>query len=75
MRIGVPETPINARVVDVLAMENGEQSGNLFGLKMVKVLLVEQVCCRMNDLLNNESKYVMAVNWFTVKLEEVKEDL
>ena len=74
MRIRVLETPINTRVVDVLAMENGEQSGNLFGPKMMKALSAEQVCSRMNDLLDNKSKYAMAANWFTVKLEEAEED-
>ena len=74
-RIGVPETPINARMVDVLAMENSEQSGNLFRLKMMKMLSVEQIYSRMNNLSDNESKYVMTVNWFTVKLEKAEKDL
>ena len=75
IRIRVPETPINARVVDMLVIENSEQSGNLFRLKMMKILSVEQIYSRMNNLSDNELKYVMAANWFIVKLEKAEKDL
>ena len=75
IRIRVLETSINARVVDMLATENDKQSENLFRLKIVKMLSAEQVCCRMNNLSDNELKYVIAVNWFIVKLEKAEKDL
>ena len=74
MRIGVLETPIDARVTDVLVMETNVQSGNLFGPRVVKALLAKQVCDKMSELLDSELKYVMAMNWFTVKLVEAEED-
>lgn len=74
IRIRVLETLINVRVVDVLVTENGEQSENLFKLKIMKILLAEQVCCRINNLLDNKLKYAIAVNWFIVKLEKAEED-
>ena len=74
-RIRVSETSINVRVVDMLAIENSKQSENLFRLKMMKMLLVEQIYSRINNLSDNKLKYVIAVNWFTVKLEKAEKDL
>ena len=74
IRIRVLETSINARVINMLVMETSVQSGNLFRLKIIKALLAEQVCNKMSELLNSELKYVMAINWFTVKLEKTEED-
>ena len=62
MRIGVPETSINIRAIDVLAMETSVQSGNLFRPKIVKALSAEQVCNKMSELSDSELKYVMAMN-------------
>lgn len=51
------------------------QLGNLFRLKIVKALLAEQIYNKMSELSDSELKYVMAMNQFTVKLEETEEDL
>ena len=51
------------------------QLDNLFRLKIIKTLLVEQVCNKMSELLDSKLKYVMAMNQFTVKLEKTEEDL
>ena len=74
-RIRVLETPINTRAIDVLVMKISIQSGNLFRLKIIKALSAEQVCNKMSKLLDSKLKYVIATNWFTIKLEETEEDL
>ena len=74
-RIGVLETPIDARATDVLVMETSVQLSNLFRLKILKALSAEQMCNKMSELLDSKLKYVIAINWFTVKLEETEEDL
>ena len=74
IRIRVLETPINTRATDMLATETSMQLSNLFRLKIIKALSAEQVCNKMSELLNSELKYVMAMNQFTVKLEEIEED-
>lgn len=73
-RIGIPETPIDARATDVLTTATNIQSGNLFGPKVARALSANQVCDKMGELSDSESKYAMATNWFTVKLEEAEED-
>ena len=73
-RIGVLETLIDTRATDVLVMESSVQLGNLFRLKVVKTLSAEQVCNKMSELSDSELKYVIAMSWFTVKLEETEED-
>ena len=73
-RIGVLETLIDTRATDVLVMESSVQLGNLFRLKVVKTLSAEQVCNKMSKLSDSELKYVIAMSWFTVKLEETEED-
>ena len=32
------------------------------------------MCNKISELLDSELKYVMAINWFTVKLEKTEED-
>ena len=75
IRIGVLKTSINIKVIDILAIETSVQSGNLFRLKIIKALSAEQVCNKMSKLLDSKLKYVIATNWFTIKLEETEEDL
>ena len=74
IRIRVLETPINTRATDMLATETSMQLSNLFRLKIIKALSAEQVCNKMSELLDSELKYMMAMNQFTVKLEETEED-
>ena len=74
IRIRVLETPINTRATDMLATETSMQLSNLFRLKIIKALSAEQVCNKMSELLDSELKYMMAINQFTVKLEETEED-
>ena len=50
------------------------QLENLFRLKIIKALSAEQMCNKISELLDSELKYVMAINWFTVKLEKTEED-
>ena len=74
IRIRVLETPINTRATDMLATETSMQLSSLFRLKIIKALSAEQVCNKMSELLDSELKYMMAINQFTVKLEETEED-
>ena len=74
IRIRVLETSINTRATDMLATETSMQLSNLFRLKIIKALSAEQVCNKMSELLDSELKYMMAINQFTVKLEETEED-
>ena len=62
MRIGVLETLINTRTMNMLVIETSIQLGNLFRLKVIKVLLAEQVCNKMSELLDNKLKYMMIIN-------------
>ena len=61
-RIRVLETPINTKAIDVLVMETSVQSGNLFRLKVIKALLVEQMYNKISELLDSKLKYIMAIN-------------